>query len=135
MSKIESKKVIVPSSANAVHDFLCDMHNIEKLLPAGKYSDWKSDGKTCSFKVQGAYQIGLNFVSSEPGQQVNYDSAQGSPFPFTLSVKLNDENGNTGSQLFCDAQINPFLEMMVKSPLKNLFDYMADKLTEQFPAA
>ncbi len=134
MSKIESKKVVVPASSNAVHDFLCDMHNIEKLLPAGKYSDWKSDGKSCSFKVQGAYNIGLIFVSSEPAKQVKYESSQGSPFPFTLSVHMDETSGSTASQLFCDAQINPFLEMMVKSPLKNLFDYMADKLIVQFPA-
>lgn len=132
MSKIESKKVIVPASSSAVHDFLCDMNNIEKLLPQGKYSDWKSDGKSCSFKVQGAYNIGLNFVSSEAGKQVSYESSQGSPFPFTLNTHLHGENESTAAQLFCDAQINPFLEMMVKSPLKNLFDYMADKLTTQF---
>lgn len=132
MTKIDSKKSEVPASANQVYDFLMDMNNIEKLLPPGKYSDWKSDALSCSFKVQSAYQIGLKFLSSTPHSNVNYESGSGSPFSFNLIVNLVENNGITSSQLVCEAQINPFLEMLVKGPLKNLFDYMAEKLTEQF---
>lgn len=128
MSKIESKTVVVPASTDKVHDFLINADNIQKLLPEGKYSDWKSDGKNCSFKIQGAYTIGLNFQSSTPNSTVVYHSAAGSPFPFVLNIFLKESNDQTEGFLICDAQINPFLEMMVKSPLKNLFDYMADKL-------
>ncbi|MFM7728901.1 MAG: hypothetical protein ACKO7B_19545, partial [Flavobacteriales bacterium] len=63
-----------------------------------------------------------------PHQTITYESTAGSPFPFTLLVKLTEENSQTNGQLICDAQINPFLEMMVKGPLKNLFDYMAGQL-------
>jgi hypothetical protein len=59
---------------------------------------------------------------------VNYASTAGSPFPFNLKVTMNESGGQTTGQLICDAQINPFLEMLVKGPLKNLFDYMADQL-------
>ncbi len=130
MTRIESKTATVNSNAEKIYDFLTDLNNIEKLLPAGKYSEWKSDKDSCSFKVQGAYQIGLALKSSEPGRLVTYSSTPGSPFPFELNVKLNEADGKTTGQLLCDAQINPFLEMLVKGPLKNLFDYMADKLPE-----
>ena len=135
MTRLESKQVIVNSDSQQVFDFLSDMNNIEKLLPAGKYSDWKSDGKSCSFKVQNAYNIGLKFHSSTPTTAVNYESGQGSPFPFTLKAALAESGGKSTAQLLCEAQINPFLEMLVKGPLKNLFDYMAERLTTQFPAA
>jgi hypothetical protein len=128
MSKIESKKVIVPASADKVHDFLINTDNIYHLLPEGKFSDWKSNGKMCSFKIQGAYTIGLRFKESNPNSLVVFESTEGSPFPFTLNVHLNEQAGQTEAFQVCDAQINPFLEMMVKGPLKNLFDYMADKL-------
>jgi carbon monoxide dehydrogenase subunit G len=128
MSKIESKKVIVPAGADKVHDFLINTDNIQHLLPEGKFSDWKSDGKMCSFKIQGAYTIGLRYRESTPNSLVVFESTEGSPFPFTLNVHLNEQAGQTEAFQICDAQINPFLEMMVKGPLKNLFDYMADKL-------
>lgn len=128
MTKIESKVTTVNSDAEKIFNFLTNMNNIEKLLPEGKYSDWKSDDNVCSFKIQNAYQIGLQLKSSEPNHLVSYASTPGSPFPFELSVKLTETDGKTHGQLLCNAQINPFLEMLVKGPLKNLFDYMADKL-------
>ncbi len=87
MTKIESKKAEISASAKEVFDFLSDMNNIEKLLPEGKYSNFKSDVHSCSFKVS-SYTIGLKFVSSEPYTKVSYESAQGTPFPFSLVVHL-----------------------------------------------
>jgi carbon monoxide dehydrogenase subunit G len=128
MTTIESKKVMVASPAANVHDFLINTDNIHQLLPEGKITEWKSDGKQCSFKIQGAYTIGLRLINSTPNTSVVYESTEGSPFSFNLNVHLTETAGSTESYLVCEANINPFLEMMVKGPLKNLFDYMADKL-------
>ena len=107
------------------------MNNIEKLLPAGKYSDWKSVTQWCSFKIQGAYTIVLNFVSATPHSEVRYASGDGSPFSFTLTSYLHEEGAGTNGYMKCEADINPFLKMVVQGPLKNLFDYMAERLTQQ----
>jgi carbon monoxide dehydrogenase subunit G len=128
MTHIESQTAQVNAPSSAVFSYLSDMNNIEKLLPVGKYSEWKSDADACSFKIQNAYTIGLRIKESKPNEEITYESTAGSPFPFTLKVKLNESGANTEGQLICDAQINPFLEMMVKAPLKNLFDYMAAQL-------
>lgn len=135
MTHIESKKTIVTADKNQIYDFLLDMNNIEKLLPPGKYSDWKSDGTTCSFKVQNTYLIGLKYISGTPGEVVNYESTQGTPFPFTLQVNLKEVENGTEGYMLCSAQINPFLEMLVKGPLKNLFDYMTEQLNNQFTSS
>lgn len=128
MTHIESQPAQVNASAADVFAFLSDMNNIEKLLPAGKYSDWKAETDMCSFKIQNAYTIGLRIKESTPNQTITYESTAGSPFPFTLKVELKEDSNRTNGQLICDAQINPFLEMMVKGPLKNLFDFMAGQL-------
>ncbi len=131
MTEIESKKVSVSAPRETVYAFLSDMNNIEKLLPAGKYSDWKSDTQSCSFKIQGAYTIVLNFVSATPHSEVRYASGDGSPFSFTLTSYLHEEGAGTSGYMKCEADINPFLKMVVQGPLKNLFDYMAERLTQQ----
>jgi carbon monoxide dehydrogenase subunit G len=130
MSLIESKKVIVNSSSDKVFAFLSDLNNIQLLLPRDKVSDWKSTQQECSFKVQGIYTIALKFASSTPHSVINYQGGEGVPFAFTLHCHLNEVAGGTEGYMVCDAQLNAFLEMMVKSPLKNLFDYMADRLTK-----
>jgi carbon monoxide dehydrogenase subunit G len=134
MSKIESKKVVVNAPAEKVFSFLSNMNNIKELLPQDKITEWKSSDTECSFKIQGAYTIGLQFASSKPHSEIVYNSTAGSPFPFVLNVFMSEQDSSTEGHMICDAQINPFLEMMVKGPLKNLFDYMADKLTQKVSA-
>jgi carbon monoxide dehydrogenase subunit G len=128
MTHIESRSAKVNAPIASVFTFLNDMNNIEKLLPAGKYSEWKADKDSCSFKIQNAYTIGLRIKESAPNSGITYESTAGSPFPFTLKVELSEDGEQTSGKLICDAQINPFLEMMVKGPLQNLFDYMSDRL-------
>jgi len=128
MTHIESQPAQVNAPSSDVFTFLSNMNNIEKLLPSGKYSEWKADSGSCSFKIQNAYTIGMRIKESEANDSITYESTAGSPFPFTLKVLLTETAKQTKGQLICDAEINPFLEMMVKGPLKNLFDYMAGQL-------
>jgi carbon monoxide dehydrogenase subunit G len=132
MTRIESKKVLVNASTEQTFGFLMDMNNIRLLLPEDKISNWQSDEKSCSFKIQNAYTISLEFKESTPHSAIVYSSGSGSPFAFTLNVSLKSIDGKTEAQQICDANINAFLEMMVKGPLTNLFDYMSEKLSKQF---
>jgi carbon monoxide dehydrogenase subunit G len=134
MTKIDSKKVVINTSPEVVYTFLSDMNNIQHLLPEDKISEWKSEEKSCSFKVQGSYLISLHYQSGTPHSTIHYNSGQGSPFAFTLTTYLTDMTGNTEGYLHCEANINPFLEMLVKGPLKNLFDYMAQRLVDRYAA-
>src|SRR5687767_7576891 len=108
------------------------MNNIRELLPQDKISNWKSDTGSCSFQVQGSYTIGLTFKEGIPYSQISFSSSENSPFPFTLSAFLKQVDGKTEVYQLCDARINAFLEIMVKGPLKNLFDYMTDKLAAKY---
>lgn len=52
----------IARSPQALYDFLQDMNNFQQLLPQDRISEWKSDGRSCSFKVQGAATIGLELL-------------------------------------------------------------------------
>ncbi len=127
MTNIESKTAVVNTDTATLVEFLSDMNNVEKLLPRDKITEWKSDEKSCSFKIQNAYTIGLVFDHATPDKVV-YQSAQGSPFAFTLTTSVVAKDGATHAGVLCEADINPFLKMIVVNPLKNLFDYMGDRM-------
>ena len=131
MVKIESKRVSVPAESAAVSAFLADMNNYHHLLPQNKISDWKADEKTCSFKVQGGYTIQLEHAG-QTGNTIHMKSGAASPFPFTLDVHLQPAEGATLAHQVVEANVNPFMKMMIEKPLKNLFDYITDKLVAQF---
>ncbi len=128
---IESKKVIVPAPKEKVFAFVADLNNFEKLLPADRITEWESRVDYCSFKVQGTATIDLKLNNAEPSSKIELESGERSPFPFTLTIFFEDKGENTEVYQIMDAQVNPFLKMMVEKPLSNLFNYIADRLTEQ----
>lgn len=130
MTKIESKEVNISADAKTCYDFLLNLNHYELLLPQDKISDWKSDEKNCSFKIQNTYKLSLKYQDGEPNSKILVTSGEGSPFSFDLYIHLMDQGGSTGAQLVCHADINPFLKMMVQKPLNNLFDYMAERMVK-----
>ncbi|MBK8227819.1 MAG: hypothetical protein IPK70_11675 [Flavobacteriales bacterium] len=128
MTTIESKKVEIRKPAAELHAFLLDMNNFEQLLPTSRISEWQSDGKSCSFKVQGAASIGLALDGGESPSLVKMKATERSPFPFTLDVHLQETNGTTTLHQVFNADLNPFIKMMVEKPLGNLFDHIADRM-------
>ena len=133
MTRIESKHVDIARPAQEIHGFLQDMNNFHQLLPQERISDWKSDGTSCSFKVQGAATIGLRLEEAPSPDIVRMRSTERSPFPFTLDVHLDGSNGSTQAYQVFEADLNPFIRMMVEGPLKNLFDHIADRMVAIHP--
>ncbi|MEO8589322.1 MAG: hypothetical protein ABI432_08150 [Flavobacteriales bacterium] len=130
MTRIESKEVEIAKPAQELYDFLQDMNNFQQLLPQDRISEWKSDGTSCSFKVQGAATIGLQLDGGTPPELLKLKATERSPFPFSLDVHMKENGGvTTVSQIF-EADLNPFIKMMVEKPLKNLFDHIADRMAK-----
>jgi len=132
MTQIESKSVKVAAEPAKVYTYLSDLRNFKELLPQDKISDWQGEENNCSFKVQGGYKIGLQWESGIECSEIVLRSTAASPFPFKLNISLEADGTGTNAQQICDADINPFLKMMVEKPLKNLFDYIADRLVKKF---
>ncbi len=128
-TKIESKKVIIANSAQAVFEFLNDFNNVKKLLPEDKISDWEATIDACSFKIQNAAIIPLVKKSTIPFSKIDIVGGEKAPFPFTLDIFINEKGANeTEAYLFFNGDINMFLKMMVVKPLTALFDHMANEL-------
>jgi carbon monoxide dehydrogenase subunit G len=132
--KIKSKDVTLSNvSSESVFEFLSKPVNIEHLLPKNQISDWKFSETDCSFKVQnGVVTISLIADGGEKPNKIIYKSGEKSPFPFKLSIIINESNGNTSGYLEFDGEVNMFLKIMVEKPLTNLFNDMADELHKHF---
>ena len=130
MTRIESKQVEIDKPAQELYDFLLDMNNFQQLLPQERISEWKSDGNSCSFKVQGAATIGLKIDGGTAPELLKLKATERSPFPFTLDVHLKENAGVTAIHQVFEADLNPFIKVMVEKPLKNLFDHIADRMAK-----
>lgn len=130
--KIESTKVIVSASADKVADFLKDSQNLIHLLPEGQYSDWKASNEECSFKVQGGVVISLIQDGFEGNSKVFMKSGAKSPFPFRLTLHIEEASGKSEGYIAFDGDVNVFLKMMVEKPLTALFNIMSENLKKHF---
>jgi carbon monoxide dehydrogenase subunit G len=128
MSTIEGKRVRLARSAAEISELLQDMTRLKEFLPQDRISDWSADTAQCSFNVQGVARIGLRLEQGLNPMQVRLVATDGSPFPFTMVVNLHEVDGATEVWQTLEADLNPFIRMMVERPLKNLFDHIADKL-------
>lgn len=134
MTTIESQQVDVNTSPQEVFDFLIDLNNLKELLPQDKISDWQSTTDSCSFKVMGAYTIGLKKESWEEPERLLLKSTENAPFPFTLDIGIKSTESGARAGLVSEVDVNPFMKMMVQKPLQNLFDYIANQLKVKFEA-
>lgn len=133
MTNIESKKVKVAASATEVFNFLNDVNNFEGLLPAERIENWRSDVDSCRFKIKNVSEIGFRKKSAEQPNYLQLESDESAPFAFTLNIHIKElDESNCEAHQIISADINPFLKMMVEKPLTNLFDYIADRLSQTF---
>ena len=131
MATIESKKVSLNTGSQEVFDFVSDLSNLKELLPQDKISDWQGSPESCSFKVAGAYKVGLKHKTLTPPHSIVLTSDD-SPIDFDLDISIKDNDGGAEASMVSNLNVNPFMKMMVEKPLKNLFDYIADKLQQKY---
>ena len=129
--KIDSTKVSVNASEATIKTFITDSRNLIHLLPQDNIKDFEADETQCSFKVQGGVTITLIQDGEEDGK-VFLKSGDKSPFPFRLTVHLNDNGTATDGYIAFDGEVNMFMKMMVEKPLTNLFNYMSNKLEKHY---
>jgi hypothetical protein len=129
---IESTPAVAKLSIQEVFSFLRDVSNLYHLLPLDKIKDWEASTEHCSFKVQGGIIIPMEFLSENHPNQLVLKSGAKSPFPFTLTVNLNQVEDQTEGQLIFDAKVSKMIQLVAEKSLRNLFNTMATKLTERF---
>ena len=129
---ITSNEIVVVTNKKELQSFLIDCTNYELLLPQDKISDFKATMAECSFKVQGGITIKLIQSGVDETGAILLKSGEESPFPFTLKVNLIEAINSTRGNIKFDGELSPFVAMVAKKPLENLFNFMAEKIVERF---
>ncbi len=132
MTRIESEKVLINNSDKTIFYFLSNFNNFEKLMPE-QVINWVSDEDSCSFTIKGMSQLGMRIKQKEPYSKIVIVADGKVPFQFEL-ICLQNFVGleQTEAQLVFNADLNPMLKMMAKTPLENFVNLLVKKLKEMF---
>ncbi len=129
MTRIESKHLAIPKSANEVYQYLMELNNIEHLLPKDKISNFTATESQFGFKITGAIPVELAVETSTPNELISFKTTSNNSFQFTLEIFIKElDSSSCEVHQVCNADINTFMKMMVEKPLSALFDYMVDRL-------
>lgn len=130
MTTIESSIRQIPYPQQTVYDLLSDLGNIDKVkdrIPQDKVEDFSFDHDSISIKTQmGA--VKLVIVNREAPKEIKFETAE-SPLPFNFWIQILPVTETTSKmKLTIKADINPFMATMVKKPLQQGIEKIADAL-------
>ena len=131
MSTFESSIRQIPYKQEAVFNMLSDLSNIERLkdkLPEDKLEQMTFDSDSISMSVNPVGQIKLRIVEREEPKCIKFETAD-SPVPFNLWIQVVPNGDNASKmKLTIKAELNPFIKGMVKKPLMEGLEKIADLL-------
>ena len=131
MSTFESSIRQIPYKQEAVFNILSDLSNIERIkdkLPKDKLEQMTFDSDSISVSVNPVGQIKLRIVEREVPKCIKFETAD-SPVPFNLWIQVVPSSDNASKmKLTIKAELNPFIKGMVKKPLMEGLEKIADLL-------
>lgn len=130
MTTIESSIRQIDYPQQAVYGLLSDLGNIDKVkdrIPQDKIENLEFDHDSISVKTQlGAVKLAI--VNREPPKEIKFETAE-SPLPFNFWIQILPVTETTSKmKLTIKADINPFMASMVKKPLQQGIEKIADAL-------
>lgn len=131
MSTFESSIRQIPHPQQSVYAMLSDLANLERIrhrLPEDKLKDFSFDSDTLSVNVPPVGSIRLRIVDRDEPKCIKFETEQ-SPVPFNFWVQILPVTDTTSKmKLTIKADLNPFIKGMVKKPLQEGIEKIADAL-------
>ena len=144
MTTFESSIRQIPSPQQNVYEKLSDLNNLQKLkeryammkdtMPeearkqAEKIQDLEFDQDSLSVNVPPVGSIKLRVVNREEPKCIKFETEQ-SPIPFNFWIQLLPVTSTTCKmKLTIKADLNPFIKGMVKKPLEEGIEKIANAL-------
>ena len=123
---LESKKTVINKSQKEFFDFLCNLKNFEQLMPENT-DKFEVDGDSFIFSLKGMPEIRLVVKEKNEFDKITLGAAS-SKLNFSLTAIINEVSSTScETQLLFVGDFNPMMAMMVKIPLQNFINTLAEQ--------
>lgn len=127
--KLNSKKVTVQKSAEALCAYLSDVKNFEALMPENISKFEVINEKAFVFALKGMPEIALEVKEIISSEKVVL-GAMSEKLPFTLTGNISTiDEATSDVELLFEGDFNPMMAMMIKSPITKFIETLAENLT------
>lgn len=129
-SKFESSVREIPYSQQSVYNMLSDLTNIEKvrdIIPEDKIKYLTFDADSISIHSPMG-DVQLNIIERDEPKCIKFETKK-SPIPVNLWIQILPLTDHSSKmKLTMKAEVNPFIKAMVKKPLQEGIEKVADAL-------
>lgn len=130
-SKFESSIRQIPYAQQKVYETLSNLQNLEKVrdrIPSDKLKDLSFDNDSISVSAAPVGEIRMKIVEREEPKTIKFETEK-SPVPLDFWIQLLPVTETSCKmKLTVKADLNPFIAGMVKKPLQEGVDKIADAL-------
>src|SRR5574344_149282 len=130
-SKFESSIRQIPYAQQKVYETLSNLQNLEKVrdrIPSNKIKDLSFDNDSISVSAAPVGEIRMKIVEREEPKTIKFETEK-SPVPLDFWIQLLPVTETSCKmKLTVKADLNPFIAGMVKKPLQEGVDKIADAL-------
>ncbi len=124
---LESPKSNVQKSQKELYEYLTDLENFKNILP-DSLEEFSIRDDSFKFQLKGMPAVRLGFYKKQEFDLIKLKATSDS-FPIYLTCKIIPiSDSKSEAQLFFDGEINAMMAMMLKKPLQNLLDGLAEKM-------
>ncbi|MBP5711123.1 MAG: hypothetical protein J6W84_09155 [Bacteroidales bacterium] len=124
-----SQRHIVNASEEKIYTSISDCRNFEKFLPQ-EMKDVEVTAESCKFTIPGLTTLTLSIVEKREFTKVSYQATNDKNIPINLIFHIINENNTNNIEVEIDVGIPAFLSAMVKKPLQNAVDMIAEKIPQ-----
>ena len=128
-SKYESRRGELLCTPSEIFNFVTDIRNFRRFVPAGAIDNLKIDMDSCSFHVTSLGNVNISLSEMEPYNKVVYKGTvlQSNDFSLVLNIKENIA-GKAEVNLNLSANLNPLLKMMAAKPIDSMLEKLIDEM-------
>lgn len=130
--QLETNKVHVNKSQQELFQFLLKVDNFEKIMPSSIQKFETTGDDSFLFQLKGMPEIKLLIKEKQAYDKITL-GAKSEKLPFSLIALIEEDSqakNKSYVQLQFEGNFNPMMSMMIKSPLKNFINTLAENLSK-----
>ncbi|MFD2697362.1 SRPBCC family protein [Mesonia sediminis] len=130
--QLETDKVHVNKSQEELFQFLLKVDNFEKIMPSSIQKFETTGDDSFLFQLKGMPEIKLLIKEKQAYDKITL-GAKSEKLPFSLITLIEEDSqaeNKSYVQLQFEGNFNPMMSMMIKSPLKNFINTLAENLSK-----
>lgn len=116
-------------SCDKVYNFVSDIRNFSRFIPADSVTDWVADADSCSFEISPVGEATVKITERIPPTVVKFEGVALQNTKFRLWVQMKEsEPSVTRFRIVLKAELNPIYKLLAGKPINDFLERLVSQI-------